>query len=387
MAVPCRRFNGQTNVGRALVDEGLRCNGLTRVKVRQPSAHSLSELGREQRGSPGLWSVRASPDARALAWGLANVSDDEAGEKRLAALVRRPLTDPQSVVQGDPSPPLETSWHPSMGWKRMPHHLSKESLWERIREEAREDAEAEPTLASILHSTVLVHKTFEKTMAFVLANKLASSTLLGIHLMRLCQEAYEKDEDVIEAGIADLQAVFDRDPACDKYTQCMLYFKGFQALQSHRIAHWLWQRGRKALALAVQSRSSEVFHVDIHPAATIGRGVMIDHATGVVVGESAVIGDNVSMLHHVTLGGSGTGRGLRHPNIGHGVLLGAGVSVLGPICIGNGTKVGAGAVVVSDMPPHAVAVGVPAKIVKLDKKCEPCRNMDQCSDFILNYEI
>jgi len=184
-----------------------------------------------------------------------------------------------------------------------------------------------------------------------------------------------------------MQAVIDRDPACEKYTQCMLYFKGFQAVQSQRLAHWLYNKGRKALAIALQSRISEAFHVDIHPAAVIGRGFMLDHATGVVIGETAVIKDNVSMLHHVTLGGSGTGKGKRHPTINHGVLLGAGVSILGPVIVGRGSKIGAGAVVVHDLPAHCVAVGVPAKVIKRDTRCEPCDSMDQCGDFVLNYQI
>eukprot|EP00803_Ostreobium_quekettii_P004895 evm.model.scf_108.1 EVM.evm.TU.scf_108.1 scf_108:266-2145(+) len=223
-------------------------------------------------------------------------------------------------------------------------------------------------------------------MAFVIANKLASSTLLGTHLMRLCLDAFEDDPAIIDACNADLQAVIDRDPACDKYTQCMLYFKGYQAVQSHRIAHWLWQKGRKALAMALQSRVSEVFHVDIHPAVSIGRGILMDHATGIVMGETSIIGDNVSMLHHVTLGGSGTGKGTRHPQIGHGVLLGAGATVLGPVHVGEGTKIGAGTVVVADVPSHSVAVGVPARIIKSNKKPEPCQSMDQCSGF-KNYQI
>ena len=180
--------------------------------------------------------------------------------------------------------------------------------------------------------------------------------------------------------MADLQAVLDRDPACDKYVQCLLFFKGFQAIQSQRVAHWMWQRGRRALALALQSRMSEVFSVDVHPAARIGRGVMMDHATGIVIGETTIIGDNVSMLHHVTLGGSGTGHGSRHPIIGNGVLLGAGVSVLGPVVIGAGSKIGAGSVVVTSLPAHVVAVGVPAKVVKrLADFEEPVAEMDQVS--------
>lgn len=269
----------------------------------------------------------------------------------------------------------------------MPHHPTKQQLWDTIREEAKGDADAEPTLASFLYSTLLVHASFEKSLAFTLSNKLASPTLFSTQLMKIMQDAYQEEPDLIEAAIADLLAVSDRDPACEQYTQCLLYFKGYQAVQCHRIAHLLWRKGRKALALALQSRISEAFHVDIHPAATFGRGILLDHATGVVIGETAVVGDNVSMLHHVTLGGSGTGSGVRHPTIGHGVLLGAGVSVLGPITVGAGTKVGAGSVVVTDLPCHSVAVGVPARIIKRDAKREPATDMDMVDDFVLDFVI
>ncbi len=208
-----------------------------------------------------------------------------------------------------------------------------------------------------------------------------------MHLLKLINDVFESDPDVADSVRADIQAVFDRDPACERYTQCLLYFKGFQAVQCHRVAHHLWTHGRKALALAIQSRVSEVFHVDIHPAARIGRGILVDHATGVVMGETVVVGDNVSILHHVTLGGSGTGKGVRHPTIGHGVLLGAGVCVLGPVRIGDGAKVGAGSVVVQDIPDHAVAVGVPARVLKREAKMEPVEDMDQVLQFVLDYNI
>ncbi|KXZ46070.1 hypothetical protein GPECTOR_47g345 [Gonium pectorale] len=285
-----------------------------------------------------------------------------------------------------------------MGWRLLPHHLTKEQIWQRVRAESELDAVSEPALASNLYSTILAHPNMEATMAFLLANKLANPTLLSMQLMRLIADAYADDPDLIDACLADLQAVYDRDPACDKYSQAMLYFKGFQAVQCQRVAHWLWRKGRqvggrggvvvgRALALAIQSRMSEAFHVDIHPAAQLGRGVMIDHATGVVIGETAVVGDNVSMLHHVTLGGSGTGRGIRHPTIGHGVLLGAGATILGPITVGAGSKIGAGSVVVSDIPCHSVAVGVPAKIIKRDLIKEAIQDMDQGMDFVIEYEI
>jgi serine O-acetyltransferase len=244
----------------------------------------------------------------------------------------------------------------------------------------------EPTLASFLYSSILAHKSLEQALAFVLANKLASPTLYSTQLKQIAEDVYREDPSVMEAAMADLHAVLDRDPACDRYTQALLHFKGYQAVQSHRIAHHLWLRGRRALALMLQSRISEAFHVDIHPAARVGRGILLDHATGVVIGETAAIGDNVSMLHHVTLGGSGIGSGVRHPQVGHGVLLGAGVTVLGPVTLGPGAKVGAGSVVVTDLEPHSVAVGVPARVIKRAAESEPCDDMDQIG-FLLDYVI
>ncbi|EFJ49080.1 hypothetical protein VOLCADRAFT_74427 [Volvox carteri f. nagariensis] len=342
---------------------GAHCNISTRIKTMARDRLSADEVSE-------LESLRARLNQQLR---LATVPTEYAGQR-------------VSKANDCPECPGD-EYHPSQGWRPQPHHLSKDQLWSRIREEAQQDAASEPALASNLYSTILAHPNIEKSMAFLLANKLSSPTMLGMQLMRLIQDVYEDDQEVMEACLADLQAVYDRDPACDRYTQAILYFKGFQAVQSYRIAHWLWQKGRKALALALQSRISEVFHVDIHPAAEIGRGIMIDHATGVVIGETAVVGDNVSMLHHVTLGGSGTGRGVRHPTIGHGVLLGAGVTVLGAVMVGAGSKVGAGSVVVSDIPCHSVAVGVPARIIKRDIIKEPVKDMDQCVDFVLNYDI
>lgn len=273
-------------------------------------------------------------------------------------------------------------------WQPAPHHLAKAALWASIKEDAMQQAAAEPMLASYLHMTVITHSTMEKGLAFLLANKLASGTLLSTQLTSLISQAYKEDPSLLEDCIADIQAVKDRDPACFNHLQCLLFFKGFQALQAHRVAHWMFNKGRRSLALALQSRMSEVFQVDIHPGAVVGRGIMIDHATGVVIGETATVGDNVVMLHHVTLGGSGTGQGVRHPTIGNGALLGAGVNVLGPVVVGHCTKVGAGSVVVTDLPAHCVAVGVPAQVVKrLDETVEPVKEMDMTTDFILDYII
>jgi len=272
---------------------------------------------------------------------------------------------------------------PSAAWRwSSQRHLSTNSLWGRILAEASAASDEEPALASYLAASILRHQSLAKSISFILANKLGNHTLTPVELLHVFNDVLADDDSIIDAIQADLQAVWDRDPACERYIQVMLFFKGFQAVQAYRIAHVLWKRGRRPLALALQSRISDVFHVDIHPAARIGRGVLLDHATGVVIGETAIVGDNVSILHHVTLGGSGTGKGARHPRIGHGVLLGAGVCVLGPVRIGDGSKVGAGSVVVSNIPHHGVAVGIPAKVVRVGAPSDdPMQSMDQVDFF------
>lgn len=308
-------------------------------------------------------------------------------------LIAEPDDFGRPTLKIDPAPSLTSAQSTALGrcaWQPRKGYLEKDVLWKTIQEQATAQSKEEPVLASYLHMTVIMHRSMEKSMAFLLANKLQSTTLLGTQLSRLIIEAYEDDSTILDACVADIQAVYDRDPACETHVQCMLFFKGFQAIQAQRVAHWMWNRGRRPLALALQSRMSEVFNVDIHPAATIGRGILIDHATGVVVGETAIIGDNVSMLHHVTLGGSGTGCGIRHPTIGNGALLGAGVSVLGPTVVGHCSKVGAGSVVLTDLPPHCVAVGIPARVIKQradDDSDTPSQEMDQVQDFILDYII
>ncbi|KAL3352901.1 hypothetical protein AABB24_020729 [Solanum stoloniferum] len=236
-------------------------------------------------------------------------------------------------------------------------------LWTQIKEEARRDAEAEPALASYLYSTILSHSSLERSLSFHLGNKLCSSTLLSTLLYDLFLNNFSSDPDLRAAASADLLAARYRDPACVSFSHCLLNYKGFLACQAHRVAHKLWTQSRRPLALALQSRISDVFAVDIHPAARIGKGILFDHATGVVVGETAVIGNNVSILHHVTLGGTGKFGGDRHPKIGDGVLIGAGATILGNINIGEGAKIGAGSVVLIDVPPRTTAVGNPARLV------------------------
>ncbi|TMW91443.1 serine acetyltransferase 5 [Solanum lycopersicum] len=236
-------------------------------------------------------------------------------------------------------------------------------LWTQIKAEARRDAEAEPALASYLYSTILSHSSLERSLSFHLGNKLCSSTLLSTLLYDLFLNNFSSDPDLRAAASADLLAARYRDPACVSFSHCLLNYKGFLACQAHRVAHKLWTQSRRPLALALQSRISDVFAVDIHPAAKIGKGILFDHATGVVVGETAVIGNNVSILHHVTLGGTGKFGGDRHPKIGDGVLIGAGATILGNINIGEGAKIGAGSVVLIDVPPRTTAVGNPARLV------------------------
>ena len=236
-------------------------------------------------------------------------------------------------------------------------------LWAQIKAESRRDAESEPALASYLYSTILSHSSLERSLSFHLGNKLCSSTLLSTLLYDLFLDTFSNDPELRSATVADLRAARMRDPACMSFSHCLLNYKGFLACQAHRVAHKLWNQMRQPLALALQSRISDVFAVDIHPAAKIGKGVLFDHATGVVVGETAVIGNNVSILHHVTLGGTGKVGGDRHPKIGDGVLIGAGATILGNIKIGEGAKIGAGSVVLIDVPPRTTAVGNPARLM------------------------
>lgn len=254
---------------------------------------------------------------------------------------------------------------------------ANDPLWSAILLEAQSAAEAEPLLASFLHMTVLRHRSLEDVLAFHLSSKLSSPVMDARALMELFREAFESDGQIIRCARADIEACYERDPACDGYAIPLLYFKGFHAIQCQRITHWLWQNGRQPLALFLQNRISEVTGVDIHPAARLGHGILLDHGTGVVVGETAVIGNNVSILHGVTLGGSGKERGDRHPKIGDGVMLGAGAAVLGNIHVGECAKVGAGSVVLDDVPPHSTVAGVPARVVGQGTGGTPALEMDQ----------
>jgi serine O-acetyltransferase len=250
-------------------------------------------------------------------------------------------------------------------------------VWKRVCEEAIEAIRVEPLLGGLIHSSLLHHPTMERALAYRFSMKLASGEMSEQILREIADEAYAEDPDLGQAARADLMAVFDRDPACHRFLQPILFFKGYQAVQAYRVGHWLWQQGRIDLAYFVQMRVSEVFGVDIHPAAKVGRGIMIDHAHSIVIGETAVVGDNVSMLHSVTLGGTGKEDGDRHPKIGNGVMIGAGAKVLGNIHIGYCSRIAAGSVVLHDVPHNTTVAGVPAKVIGEAGCSQPSMTMDQ----------
>ncbi len=249
-------------------------------------------------------------------------------------------------------------------------------VWARVRQEAAEFAAAEPILASFVHATILNHERLEGALSYHLAQKLANADAPAILIRQVVAEALSDAPTIGEAARADLSAVFERDPACRTYAQALLYFKGFHALQTHRVAHWLWQRGREAMAFFLQNRVTEVFGVDIHPAARMGRAIMMDHATGIVIGETAVVEDDVSMLHSVTLGGTGKEHEDRHPKIRRGVLIGAGAKILGNIEVGEYARVAACSVVLKSVPGHCTVAGIPAKVVGCAGGPHPSHDMD-----------
>lgn len=254
--------------------------------------------------------------------------------------------------------------------------LHTDPVWQEIRARTRCQAEAEPILASYLHATILNHDTLEAALSFHLANKLDSPTAPAMLIREVITEALEDSREIGDAVRADLQAVAERDSACCSLATPFLFFKGFHALQAYRVAHWLWQQQRQALALFLQNRISVVFGVDIHPAARIGKGIMLDHATGTVIGETAVVEDNVSIMQAVTLGGTGKESGDRHPKVRKGVLISAGAKILGNIEIGEGAKVGAGSVVLKPVAAHTTVTGVPAKVVGRPKSDQPALDMN-----------
>jgi len=254
----------------------------------------------------------------------------------------------------------------------------EEDLWQVMRREAQQKATTEPILGSYFHATILNHHSFGSALSFRLASKLDNPMLPTMLIRDVITEAMEDDPDILRAAEIDMLATYSRDAACTDLTTPFLFYKGFHALQAHRIAHWLWLQQRHTLAQFFQGQISVTLGVDFHPAARLGSGIMLDHATGIVVGETAVVEDDVSILHSVTLGGTGKESGDRHPKIRRGVLLAAGCKVIGNIEVGEGAKVGAGSVVLQDVPAHVTVAGVPAKVVGNTTGTVPSHDMNQC---------
>ena len=274
--------------------------------------------------------------------------------------------------QHDDSVVTEILDHSSTGENK----LTADQTWSRMRLEAATAAAQEPSLASFLHATILHHKSFRRALSYRLAQKLSDAEMNAMLWREVINGAFDDEPGIVDAALADLLACYDRDPATFEHVQPFLYHKGYQALQAQRVANWLWCNDRRSLALYLQSRLSELYGVDIHPNATFGKGVFIDHATGVVIGETSVVEDDVSILQSVTLGGTGKEGGDRHPKIRKGALISVGAKVLGNIEVGAGAKVAAGSVVLNPVPSGCTVAGVPAKLVG-DCVNSPSETMDQ----------
>jgi serine O-acetyltransferase len=250
-------------------------------------------------------------------------------------------------------------------------------VWQSAKEEAETVLRSEPALGSFVFATVLGQDSLEESIIHRLAQRLNHTDVDAGLISKTFRRLLMEEPEIGVAMRADLNAVVERDPACNRFLEPLLYFKGFHALTTYRFAHELWRKGRMDFALYLQSQSSKLFGVDIHPAARFGKGIMLDHATGFVVGETAVVGDNCSFLHGVTLGGSGKETGDRHPKIGHSVLIGAGAKVLGNISVGCCSRIAAGSVVLKDVPSEVTVAGVPARVVGPAGCSEPATSMDQ----------
>ena len=249
-------------------------------------------------------------------------------------------------------------------------------VWSQIRTEAADIVAKEPAFGGFIHSHVLNHRSLEMAVVHRIAQRLGHGDINDELISQTFDDALAAMPDIGCAMRADIVAIYERDPACSRMVEPVLYFKGFHAIQTARLCHWLWNEDRRDFAFYLQSRASSVFGVDIHPAARIGRGIMLDHATAIVIGETAVIEDEVSILHGVTLGGNGKETGDRHPKVRHGVLIGAGAKILGNIEVGHCSRVAAGSVVLKDVPPNMTVAGVPAKVVGAVTCSDPALSMD-----------
>ena len=255
-----------------------------------------------------------------------------------------------------------------------------ESTWNVIQEETERRVKAEPVLASFFHTTILEHSSFSSALADLIANDLGSTSVQPMMLISVIKDAVNSSEEILNGTMKDLLAAKDKDPSCRYLSEPLLFFKGFKSLQSHRVASWLWENSRHTLAHYFQSRTSEVYGVDIHPAAKLGKGIMIDHGTGVVIGETSVVEDNVSIFQGVTLGGTGKDIGDRHPKVREGVLLSASSTVLGNVEIGKNAKIAAGSVVLDNVREGTTVAGVPAKEVGQSAETIPADEIDHLLD-------
>lgn len=274
----------------------------------------------------------------------------------------------------------------------MPHQAEVKSfgsvdpVWQKVKEEAEQAVEADKVIAGLIYNAILNHQTLEEALAYHLSQRLDHSDVDASVLNRTFNEIINNDEEFRRTLRIDMAAVFERDPACNRLLEPLLYFKGFHALQTHRFAHHLWQKGSLDFSLYLQSQSSRIFGVDIHPKAKIGSGIMFDHATALVIGETAEVGDYTSILHNVTLGGSGKNTGDRHPKIGNNVMIGAGAKILGNITVGNCARIAAGSVVLEDVPKETTVAGVPAKVIGAAGCNEPARTMNQLLNVVSDKE-
>ena len=250
-------------------------------------------------------------------------------------------------------------------------------VWDRVRRDAEAAARAEPELAALMFANILNHSRLEHAVCHRVAQRLDHDNVNADLIRQTFLSIADRQPEYGAIIRADLSAVHDRDPACARLIDPLLYFKGFHALETYRFAHSLWHEGRRDFALYLQSQSSMVFGIDIHPAAKIGRGIMLDHGSGIVIGETAEIGDNTSLLHSVTLGGSGKEMGDRHPKVGRGVMIGAGAKILGNIRVGDCARIAAGSVVLKDVPAKTTVAGVPARVIGEAGCSQPSRMMNQ----------
>ncbi len=255
-----------------------------------------------------------------------------------------------------------------------------DAVWLALRGQAERWAASEPALASLVSTTILNHTGFGDALSYYLAKKIDGRFLNAMQARDLITESFRGDPQILKAARADLAAIVERNPACRSHLEAFLFYKGYHALEAYRTAHWFWRKGRRSMALLLQSRISRRFTADIHPGARIGEGVMIDHASGVVIGENAIIEDGVSMLHGVTLGGAEAGDGHHHPHVQQNVLLSVGATVLGDVDIGERSRVGAGSVVLQSIPADSSAVGLPARVIERVDRRPPSQTMDHVGE-------